>query len=53
MAPKEKHDKSQKRKPEKSDQPNQPVRDVREDPAPNPDDNSKREAPLPETIDEP
>ena len=53
MAPKEKHDRSQKRKPDESDQPPRPVRDVREDPAPNPDDNSQREKPLPETIDEP
>ncbi len=53
MAPREKHDKSRKRKPDESDQPNRPVRDVRENPAPNPDDDSQREAPLPETIDEP
>ena len=48
MAWREKHDKSRKRKPHEPDQPNRPVRDVREDPAPNPDDDSHREAPLPE-----
>ena len=53
MAPREKHDKSRKRKLDELDQPNRPVRDVRENPAPNPDDDSQREAPLPETIDEP
>ena len=45
MAPREKHDKSRKRKPDESDQPHRPVRDVREDPAPNPDDDSQREKP--------
>jgi hypothetical protein len=50
MPPREKHDKSRKRKPDESDQ-SRPVRDVREDPAPNPDDDSQREKPLPETTD--
>ena len=53
MAPKERHDKSPKRKSDDSDQPARPLRDVREDPSPNPDDDSQREKPLPETIDEP
>ena len=54
MAQREKHDKSRKRKHDEGDQPNPPVRDVQDHPAPNPDDNSHREAPLtPETIDEP
>ena len=45
MAQREKHDKSRKRKPDELDQPHQPVRDVQEDPAPNPDDASGRRSP--------
>ena len=54
MVPREKHDKSRKPKPDESpvtDQPHRPVRDVQDDPAPNPDDGAEK--PPPETIDEP
>ena len=54
MAQREKQDKSRKRKPDEGDPPNPPVRDVQDHPAPNPDDNSRREAPLVrDPIDEP
>jgi hypothetical protein len=54
MARGEKHDKSRKGKQDEADQPKPLVRDVQEHPAPNPDDDSHREAPLlPENIDLP
>lgn len=54
MAPKDRRDNAPERKPDEApetDRPHRPVRDVQDDPAPNPD--GVKEKSPPETIDEP